>query len=232
MFFIFRQSLILLLMVLLINGCTEQKAATSQPIKKPKSRKTNPPDMRQLPLQLGDWKGKESKMDEKLLAALQAKYVIERTYQNTDNAKVSVHIAVFSDLDFWRHDPMKCYKSAGWENLGHSEEEIRINPNKTIVVNFSSWRKNDDQLQLLFWYQLDDRVLFHEDDLTKLPSELLKKQLQPPLLKIMMTIYEVDSDTQKRTIKQFAKEIAKWMEEAPENVEEKIIDPFVEEFVN
>jgi hypothetical protein len=135
--------IIILLAVLIINGCTQK--STINPLR----QKTYPPDFHKLPMQLGTWKGKEVKFDHKLAAAIGAVYVIERTYQNADGAIVSVDITVFLDWDIDSHDPIRCYKVDGWEHLEEAEEQIHVDKEKIIPVNLSRWRKNIPQLQIL-----------------------------------------------------------------------------------
>jgi EpsI family protein len=205
-----RSIIIPLIMIVLVNiGCKQQYP------------KTYPPNFHQLPLHLGSWKGKECKIDAKLFAAAEAVDMVERTYENSDGTMVMVHLAVFGDWDIKRHDPILCYMAAGWEPLGQDIEQIRITEDKKIPVSISRWRKVIPQVQVLYWYQVEDSVLFHKQDLKNLPSKILDNKTPPRLVKVMLAINEQDIDQTKTILKDFAKEIAKWIEKAPENDDAK-----------
>jgi hypothetical protein len=195
----------LLTIVFASNGCKQQH------------EKKYPPDFRQLPMHLGSWRGEENTNAAKNLSAIvQALYVVDRIYRDPNGAAVSINISVFIDWDIQRHDPILCYRAAGWEPLGEEVERIRIAEVKAIPVSISRWRNVIPQVQVLYWYQIEDKVLFHNEDVKKLPPDILDNKNPARLAKVMLSITEGDIEQSKMSVKDLAREIAKWIEQAAE----------------
>ncbi len=65
-------------------------AATPQKVRMPDF------DLRQLPMELGRWKGEEVQLDRRLFQALDAKVAIDRVYRDEEGHRVLLHAAVFT----------------------------------------------------------------------------------------------------------------------------------------
>ena len=74
----------------------------------------------EMPMQLGDWRGKEAKMDPKLAVRTGAKLdtIIDRTYRDDLGHVVVMHAAMFDNPAAGViHSPLVCYRAAGWKKL-------------------------------------------------------------------------------------------------------------------
>jgi EpsI family protein len=167
---------------------------------------------RELPLQIGKWRGESVKLDPQIALATGAQVIVDRAYRDDAGHVVSVHTAMFDDpANGVIHSPLVCYLAAGWEKLGESRSKLQISDNLTIPVNVSKWAHEGDKVLVVYWYQLGEHVLFGRWDLgVKVRWSLAGKPKWPALIKVMLQIPATEGEDPKSTVLSFAEEIAKW----------------------
>lgn len=166
---------------------------------------------REMPYQLGNWHGEDTKMDPVIAIATGADVIVDRLYRDDTGTLVSVHTAMFKNpTDGVLHTPLNCYRGAGWLKIKEVQENLELSENLTIPVNLVTWEKDNERIMVLYWYQLGEHVLFDRWDMGKLRFELRGKPQWPALIKVMMQIPAPDADDAQSRVLAFAELVAKW----------------------
>lgn len=187
---------------------------------------TDMPDWRfqQMPRQLGNWRGEDTKMDPRLVVQTGARpdTIIERAYHDPQGRVIAMHAAMFDNpSDGVIHSPLVCYQSAGWTRVSENRAYLQLPPELTqlsdkltVPVSVSTWEdeKTSKKVMVVYWYQLGDHFLFGRWDLgIKIRWSLAGKPKWPTLIKVMMEVPIVEGDDTKATVLDFAEQVAGWM---------------------
>jgi EpsI family protein len=169
--------------------------------------------LRALPIQLGEWHGKEEALDPKVFAATNADVVVNRKYQDGGGHEVSLHTAMFQDHNAGvYHSPLNCYRSAGWKLVSETSETVEVAEDLTIKVNMASWEREQDKVLVVYWYELGGHVLYSRRDLGILRLTAMRGQPKwPVLFKMMVQGPVTDLETSKTLVLDFVSQLAKWM---------------------
>jgi EpsI family protein len=145
-------------------------------------------NIKDLPMQLGDWKGEDVKLDARLFQATGAAAIVERQYKDESGMVISLHFAVFSDPaeGIW-HSPMHCYESAGWENTASSKVVLSETSEADSNMSLCTWQKGGDKALVGYWFQLGERRLFSRFDLGAIRWQMRGQKTWPALFKILIS---------------------------------------------
>ncbi|MFC1766569.1 exosortase-associated EpsI family protein [Planctomycetota bacterium] len=93
-----------------------------------------------LPMQLGEWVGRDVPLDEIIVKRTDADALIHRQYtQNTGVKSVLFYVACGTNMwEMARHEPRVCYPAAGWELVDCRTEELSLDSG--IVLPFKFFR--------------------------------------------------------------------------------------------
>ena len=179
---------------------------------------TEPPEcilpdwtFREMPYQLGNWHGEDTKMDPVIAAATGADIIVDRFYRDDTGVVASIHTAMFKDpADGMRHTPLTCYRAAGWAKVKEVQDNLQLSEDVTIPVNLVTWEKDGEHVMVLYWYQLGGHVLFDRWDMGKLRFAMRGQAKWPALIKMMIQIPASDVDDAKSRALAFAELVAKW----------------------
>jgi EpsI family protein len=185
------------------------------------------PDWRfdKLPEPLDNWRGEETKLDPEIAKATGATVIFDRAYRDDSGHVVSMHTAMFDDpADGVIHSPLTCYRAAGWKRLSEDRVNLQLSykdsaDNVTLPVSISRWeREGDQQVLVVYWYQLGEHVLFGRLDLgLNVRWSLAGKPKWPALIKVMLSIPAAEGEKDaKSAILGLAEKIATW-ENQPEH---------------
>jgi len=168
---------------------------------------------RELPLQLGDWRGQDTELDPDIAKATGADIIVDRVYQDGFGHVISMHTAVFQNpADGVLHSPLNCYRTSGWERLSLSTEHLNVSDDLTLPVSVSVFQNNkNEKVMVVYWYQLGEHVLFGRWDLgIKVRLSLAGRPTWPALIKVMLQIPVTEMEDSKSTILSFAEQVARW----------------------
>jgi EpsI family protein len=141
-----------------------------------------------LPMQLGEWKGEDVKLDARLFQATGAHSILERQYRNEAGMAVSLHLAIFDKPTegIW-HNPMSCYVSAGWVPIETAKIPMSETDDRSDMITYSVWEKSGDRTFVGYWYQLGDLRLHGRWDLGfNARWQMRGRKTWPALIKILI----------------------------------------------
>jgi EpsI family protein len=147
---------------------------------------------RDLPVQLGEWKGEDTTTDPRLTGALQALASVDRIYRDRAGNAVYMHF-VWTDDYIRIHLPQQCYREAGWKQTDESGISIPVRGDLTIPARLLTFERDEERIRLLYWFQLGDRFFFDRRG-----QRLARQQLcwgrttWPPLVKVMLQTSDAD----------------------------------------
>ncbi|MFZ5831772.1 MAG: exosortase C-terminal domain/associated protein EpsI [Planctomycetota bacterium] len=180
-------------------------------------------DFRQLPMQLGEWAGEARELDPEIKKRLAgATWLVDRNYRHPRFGKVGLHLAFFRDpAEGTLHSPMNCYSCAGWELNQESIVPIATADGREIPAKVSLWEKDRVQIQVLFWFELGDDILYDRSDLGRAWFRLAGQTQWPPLIKVLL---ETDAspagpEADVRRLQEFVTALTSWTEGASNQAE-------------
>lgn len=192
---------------------------------KPPRLEMPPYDLTKFPwdLQLpsGSWHGRPAKIDEGLTRSLkaQARVVEDREYRGPGGRVISMHMAIFNDHQLGlTHTPFECYRGNGWNKLDGEYAEIRGAGDQQARVSISLWRRENQRIYVLYWYQFGNEVLLDRDDLGRFRWKMAGKESWPALVKVMITC-GAEALQNRESIVELAEYTYRWMTAGGQAVE-------------
>ena len=119
--------------------------------------------LREFPLVLGNWKGADSPVVQRLVKASGVDDYLDRVYANQSGDSVAFYVGYYESQQTgdWVHSPKNCLPGTGWEAVSASRLTLDV-PGHPIVVNQYLVEKGLDQELVLYWYQARGRVIASE----------------------------------------------------------------------
>ena len=116
--------------------------------------------LERLPLQIGDWMGREVPLDEAIVRATDTDAHINRSYsRNNASQYISLYIASGVKVrDLMPHRPEVCYTGAGWTLIDKRSMELPLSDGMELPCNtfqFSRGTLNTKKTVLLNYYIVD-----------------------------------------------------------------------------
>ena len=120
----------------------------------------SPAALERLPLQIGDWMGREVPLDEAIVRATDTDAHINRSYsRNNASQYISLYIASgVKARDLMPHRPEVCYTGAGWTLIDKRSKELPLSDGMKLPCNtfqFSRGTLNTKKTVLLNYYIVD-----------------------------------------------------------------------------
>jgi hypothetical protein len=182
-------------------------------------------DIRQIPLQLGQWSGESAELNEYQFQALGAtrdkngdQIVVDRIYRNPKGEVVWFNSAVFSDYGVGLfHEPKNCFRSGGY-HLVADEKSVQLEvPGGTIEARLGTWENSGAFTQVLYWYELgkndkgEINVVHDRSELGSARWALKGKQEWPSLIKFLLVTSGNNAEAETR-VKNVAEQVIAWFQ--------------------
>src|SRR5574340_231612 len=143
-------------------------------------------DLKQLPIDLGPWHGENVEADPRITGFLQALAEVDRKYRDPAGNEVFVH-AVWTDDYVRLHFPEQCYVESGWTQRATQQLTIPVADGRSIEARIVSFDRDEQPLQVLYWFQMGDRFIQDRWQHRAARQELCWGQKTwPPLVKVML----------------------------------------------
>jgi EpsI family protein len=181
---------------------------------------TEPPEveqpnwsLRDLPFQLGGWRGEDTEMDPLIATATGANVIVNRIYRDESGNAVSMHTATFLDpAGGVFHSPLNCYLASGWKKTDETREPVKVADDLSIVVSVTTWEKSDERIMVVYWYQLGQHLLYQRFDLgTSIRWAMRGRPTWPVLIKVMLQVTMINPQDAKTVALGFARQYAEWL---------------------
>lgn len=167
-----------------------------------------------MPRQFGSWQSAKvevnPEIEEQILRDADA--VVNRAYVDDADHIVSVHVALFRDLDAGvLHSPINCYRGNGWREVSREQVKLRGPEESSIPVSLSTWEREGGRVLVMYWYQLDEHILFDRLGLGLARVEMRNKETWPALVKVLLQTSAADPEAARERIDAIARETHQWI---------------------
>lgn len=173
-----------------------------------------------FPYQLGPWKGEDTPVDKRILAAVGTELTINRTYRQSAENYVGFHAAVFTQPEFsLPHPPELCYGGTGWRVRGTKDTRIILSDGTSGSVRVLTLerRTGGETATVLYCYQLAGPFSADRDTVRTFFWKYRGQKSRPPLVKLMFhlpgsgeTTEELGRDFAQRALEKLAEMENTW----------------------
>lgn len=168
-------------------------------------------DLAQLPLTCGTWTGETMEFDSRLFQRVGALKLLERKYTSPEGRQVSLHLALFPTAQATiPHIPELCYAGTGWSIVNNDWRKGE----KGNRYRLMSAVKNDEAVNVIYWYQLGNEVVATRDELRlALQKFRLQGKRWPPFVKVLIQASDTVSPQARTSLDDFTDEVYRWIAE-------------------
>lgn len=168
-------------------------------------------DLRELPLQLGNWVGEDAPLDAKLMLATGANQVVNRRYRNSAGETVLVHMGIWSEYKLaFPHPPDACYPANGWQIADKRDSTLQLAGKSKGPVRLLQVAQEGERLQLLFWGQLGGELVVDRDGMRRVRRGLRGRQTWPPFIKVLLQTSAANSERGEARLRELASLVYAW----------------------
>jgi len=120
--------------------------------------------LRDLPYTVGNWKGQEQPIPERIVQAVGVSDYTNRVYFQPTEPPVQLYIGYYASQRTGDtiHSPKNCLPGAGWDPISAGYATIPLTTARQIVVNDYVIQKDLNKQMVLYWYQGRGRVIASE----------------------------------------------------------------------
>jgi EpsI family protein len=143
----------------LLIGATILLHATNQRPKRPLRQ-----PLKDIPLAMGEWRGTEIPIEERIVTALGVDEYLNRNYTDSNGNSLEFYIGYFGSQRSGEliHSPKNCLPGAGWEWVRTGRLNLALPNRPSIQINDFRIAKGLKQALVLYWYQGRGRSIANE----------------------------------------------------------------------
>jgi EpsI family protein len=163
-----------------------------------------------FPKQIGEWAGKEERLDEKIYDILGADEFYFSNYRRPDGCQVQFYIGFYQsqregDLI---HSPKNCMPGSGWNIIKtHVEELIIPNTNPGKIKTIKLVIQKDAQKQVvLYFFKSRGRIIYSEymQKIYLVIDSIVRHRTDGSFVRLITPVSNDDEDKALNTLKDFA----------------------------
>ncbi len=120
--------------------------------------------LREVPLALEDWKGREQPLEQRFVEAAGVDDYLNRIYVDSGGNPVALYVGYYNSQRTGDtiHSPKNCLPGSGWEPVRSGRLKIEVPNGPPILVNEYVVEKGLERDLVLYWYQGRGRVVASE----------------------------------------------------------------------
>ncbi len=176
-------------------------------------------NLEDLPLTLGEWKGRvAAAIDPEVFNKLDALVAFDRVYSDNQGRNVSFHTALFdssfhlnlSSLTTFVHPPEWCYPGSGWQitdNKIVSLDKVGASGNLARLLTVE---RKGETAYVLYWYQIDGHAYCSGERQKELMLAWRGRPERSPIIKVMLQTSAANADDAEKIFTSIAGEAFKW----------------------
>jgi len=174
-------------------------------------------DFDTLPMQLGQWHGKDVELDPEVFVNTDAKKVVQREYRDNQGHAISLFVAIYDKPDKGvYHSPMNCYRANGWQKIEDNYRDLQSEGAPTIPIRVTTWEQGGKHELVAYWYRLGEHTLFSRFDMGGVRLKMAGKAVWPAMIKVLLQTSGAEFGSAESKLCEFAAHVHRWVEEEPE----------------
>ncbi len=170
--------------------------------------------------EMGTWQGRTAILDQQTFDESEVDGAVSRIYTKegtTDGRGLKFLLAEYkSPRSGLYHNPMNCYRSQGFSQIGGVEMQPLKVPNRPeTAISVTIWEreKTNEKVIVAYWYEVGDYTMYERGDLLKTQWAMRGKTTWPIMFKVLLEMPASDSDRSLEEIRDMAQEVRKWLGE-------------------
>lgn len=171
-------------------------------------------DLHSLPVQMGDWTGKDVPTDPRIFKATGALAVVNRHFTDATGRTVVAHLALFTDLDaglYTPHQPEVCIEGSGGRITRSEEIQVEADGGGTFRTRILATESSGRFSRVLFWYQAPATTFTDRYGQREVFWLYRGKPTWPPVVKVMLQMPDPNSQQAKEALTGLARQIHAWV---------------------
>jgi len=159
----------------------------------------------EFPVQLGEWKGNDTEIQDETLEVLKARSYVNRTYLNAAGQRMDVHIAIWHDSDVSEcpHPPQICYPGAGWNLQDRQKATFNVD-GREYPIEFMAFEKKGLRVVTGHWFQAGENFYTNADSLEERLSLFSIRRHQFDRVKVLLQSDRPSIEAAKSGLQKFA----------------------------
>jgi len=149
------------------------------------------PRFKTIPLQIGDWTGKDEVLDERTYEILETRNVLSRIYVNKDKDRVELLLVGSNKDRRVAHPPEVCYTSSHYEVVDSKNTSIEISGREIPVIEFiaKDQRNLEHREYVLYVYKVGNQFTtnYYAQQLKFAWDRLTRQEPQVLLIRLSAT---------------------------------------------
>ena len=168
-------------------------------------------DLGTLPIRLGPWTGEEVPLDPETFPDAGAEITVTRQYRNPAGETVSLYVAAWLEYDISTpHPPELCYGGSGYRIISEDNSQLQPADQSSVAVRHLLLERDGQQVCVLYWYQLGDRVVVDTYGQRQVIWTLRRKNSWPPLIKVMLEVSASEPKRARAQLESIAAPLFAW----------------------
>ena len=158
------------------------------PIKKP---------LGELPLQLGEWTGKQDRMEQQFIDQLHFTDYVIVDYQDPQGKTINFYTAYYESQRKGEttHSPETCLPGSGWLFREAGPAKVQIGPDRSILINRAFMEKTGAREITYYWFAQRGRILtnLYQVKFYSFWDALTKHRTDGALVRLVTPVYQSES---------------------------------------
>lgn len=140
---------------------------------------------RDIPMIIGDWRGRDIPMDERTYEILETRDVLMREYMNSSNEKVLLTVVFAQDNRKVTHPPEACFAGGGWKRINRDIQTMSVE-NQTVKANRLILQKGANKQVVLYLYKAGKKVTpnYYAQQLNIILNGMMRRNTSSALIRI------------------------------------------------
>jgi len=176
-------------------------------------------DLESMPLELDDWRGVDTPLDDRVREVLNAQATVNRAYTNARGVEIVAHISAWlspaSVSEVAPHVPKLCYTNSGWMIVEEREVQVK-SPLGDLPVIALLCEKQGERIVVAYWYQMGNARFNSVGEARRIHRSLWGEREWPATVKVLLQTSADSIKSGMPAIEQLALLIQREMSAVPE----------------
>jgi EpsI family protein len=172
-----------------------------------------------FPKQIGDWVGKETHIDEKIIKLLGVSDIVSCSYSNDYGRQIDLYVGFYQSQREGEliHSPRNCMPGAGWNFVreGKVFMNAEASDKQSILVNNILLQKGDERQIMFYWFQGRGRYITSEymQKIYLVIDSITKRRTDEAFVRLIAPVIDGDEQETIETLKSFTRHLIPLLQE-------------------
>jgi EpsI family protein len=171
--------------------------------------------IKNIPLEFGQWQGKDIPLDEQIYEILETRSIINRAYRGKNGQEVLLSIVYYPETKVDFHAPEACLGGQGIQ-IEKSARIIHINSGKDIKIKLNQliWQQKSKRMLVYYFYKAGDFIgqSYIKLRLNLAMDKFFNKEKSGSLIRVSVPVLHGDTQRASTTLVNFIEELYPFMD--------------------